>query len=259
MSSKDGASESRTSPAVDDADGVRLQKVLAGAGVGSRRACEQLIAQGRVEVDGRVVTQQGTRIDPARAVVRVDGQRITTDTGARYLAANKPRGMVSTMSDPQGRPCLADLVERTDRRLFHIGRLDADTDGLLLLTNDGPLAYRLSHPSFGVPKTYVAQIRGPLPRDLGRQLRAGVELDDGVAAVDSFRVLDRAGSRALVELVIHEGRNHIVRRLLAATGHPVLTLTRTRLGPVRLGELRPGKVRPLTGTELAALFDAVGL
>jgi 23S rRNA pseudouridine2605 synthase len=232
---------------------------LAGAGVASRRTCEQLIAQGRVEVDGRVVTAQGIRINPARAVVRVDGQRIVTDTGAMYLAANKPRGMVSTMSDPQGRPCLADLVERVDRRLFHVGRLDADSDGLLLLTNDGRLAHRLAHPSFGVAKTYVAQVRAPLPRDLGRRLRAGIELDDGLAAVDAFRVLDRAGSKALIEVVIHEGRKHIVRRLLAAAGHPVLTLTRTRLGPVRLGELRPGKVRPLTKAEIAALFDVVDL
>jgi 23S rRNA pseudouridine2605 synthase len=233
--------------------------VLASAGVASRRACEELIAQGRVEVDGRRVTEQGIRIDPSRVVVRVDGQRIATDTGALYLAANKPRGMVSTMSDPQGRPCLADLVERVDRRLFHVGRLDADSDGLLLLTNDGRLAHRLAHPSFGVTKTYVAQVRAPLPRDLGRRLRAGIELEDGLAAVDAFRVLDRAASKALIEVVIHEGRKHIVRRLLAAAGHPVLTLTRTRLGPVRLGELRPGKVRSLTKTEIAALFDAVDL
>jgi 23S rRNA pseudouridine2605 synthase len=167
--------------------------------------------------------------------------------------------MVSTMSDPEGRPCLADLVGNRDQRLFHVGRLDADSEGLLLLTNDGDLAHRLTHPSFGVRKTYLAEVAGPVSRDIGRALRAGVELDDGNARVDLFRVVGRSGSRVMVELALHEGRKHIVRRLLAAVGHPVQRLVRTEIGPVRLGDLRPGKARPLNRAEVAALFEVAQL
>jgi 23S rRNA pseudouridine2605 synthase len=237
--------------------GVRLQKVLAAAGVGSRRACEGLISQGRVEVDGRPVTTQGLRVDPERSTIKVDGMRLATRTSTVYLALNKARGMLSTMSDPQGRPCVGDLVG--DRRLFHVGRLDADSEGLLLLTNDGELAYRLTHPSFAVPRTYLAEVTGTVPRRLGALLRAGVELDDGVARVDSFRVVGRSGSKATIEVVLHEGRKHIVRRLLAAVAHPVQRLVRTRIGPLRLGELRPGRTRPLNNREIGELFAAVGL
>lgn len=239
--------------------GVRLQKVLAGAGVGSRRACEELIAAGRVEVDGTVVREMGVRVDPSRAVVRVDGMRIATGTRTVHLAFNKPVGVLSTMSDDRGRPCLGDYVANRSERLFHVGRLDADTEGLLLLTNDGDLAHRLAHPSYEVPKTYLAEIAAPVPRDLGRRLRAGVELDDGPARADSFRVVGSTAGRAMVELVVHEGRNRIVRRMLDAEGHPVQRLVRVRIGSVALGDLRPGKLRVLTAQELGELYRLVGL
>jgi 23S rRNA pseudouridine2605 synthase len=241
-------------------EGVRLQKVLAAAGVGSRRACEQLIAAGRVEVDGEVVRAMGVRVHPERAVIKVDGLRVGTEAaGLVHLALNKPAGVVSTMSDPEGRPSLGDYVEGRRERLFHVGRLDADTEGLILLTNDGELAHRLSHPSFEVAKTYLAEVDGPVARDLGRRLRDGVQLDDGVVAVDSFRVVGRTGSKVMVELILHEGRKHVVRRLLAAVGHPVERLVRTRVGPIRLGDLRPGRSRTLSPVEVGRLYQEVGL
>ncbi len=244
---------------VHDPDGVRLQKLLAAAGVGSRRTCENLISEGRVEVDGQIVTELGVRIDPSRQVVHVDGSRVQLDESRLYLAFNKPLGVVSTMSDELGRPCVGDYVGQRKERLFHVGRLDADTEGLLLLTNDGDLAHRLQHPSYGVSKTYVAQIPGPVPRDLGRRLREGVELEDGPVAVDSFKVIDSQPGKALVEVVLHEGRKHVVRRALEAVGHPVVSLVRTDVGPVRLGDLRQGKMRPLNRQEVAALYAAAGL
>lgn len=240
-------------------EGVRLQKVLAAAGLGSRRACEQLIAEGRVEVDGRIVREQGLRIDPVRAVVRVDGERVPTAPDTVVLALNKPRGVVTAMTDDLGRPCVGDYVTERTERLFHVGRLDSDTEGLLLLTNDGVLAQHLTHPSHGVAKTYVALVPGPIPRDVGRQLRAGVELEDGVAAVDSFAIVEATPNKALVEVTLHEGRNHIVRRLLAAVGHPVEELVRTQVGPIRLGQLRPGRTRVVAGAELHSLYTAAGL
>jgi len=244
----------------DDRGGVRLQKVLAAAGIGSRRACEVLIEERRVEVNGQVVVEQGLRVDPEAAVIKVDGMRVQTRSSAVYLIVNKPRGMVSTMSDPQGRPCLSDLVgTQREERLFHVGRLDAESEGLLLLTNDGELAHRLSHPSFGVNKTYLAEVSGTIARDVGRTLRSGIVLDDGLVAVDSFRVVGRARNKAMVEVVIHEGRKHIVRRMLAAVDLPVQRLIRTQIGPVKLGDLRPGKTRALQRTELAELFAAAGL
>ena len=242
-----------------DDEGVRLQKVLAGAGLGSRRACEVLIEEGRVSIDGQTVTEQGRRVDPETAVIRVDGMRITTSSSSVYLALNKPKGMVSAMSDPEGRPTVGDLVEGRKERLFHVGRLDADTEGLLLLTNDGELAHRLSHPSYEVPKTYLAELIGPLPRDVGRQLRAGVELEDGMARVDSFKLVDSAANRVLVEIVLHEGRKHIVRRMLEQVGFPVQRLLRTAIGPVQLGSQKSGRLRPLTRQELGALYELVGL
>jgi 23S rRNA pseudouridine2605 synthase len=240
-------------------DGVRLQKVLAGAGVGSRRACEELIAAGRVSVDGEVVREQGRRVDPETVVVHVDGMRVTTASNRIYLALNKPRGMVSAMSDPEGRPTVGDLVADRRERLFHVGRLDADTEGLLLLTNDGELAHRLSHPSFNVPKTYLAQVIGPVQRDVGKRLRAGVLLEDGPVKVDSFRLIDSAANKVLVEVVLHEGRKHIVRRLLAEVGHPVQSLVRTAIGPVQLGSQRAGRLRALTPHEVASLYAVVGM
>jgi 23S rRNA pseudouridine2605 synthase len=241
-------------------EGVRLQKVLAAAGVGSRRACEELISAGRVEVDGRVVRTMGVRVDPANAVIKVDGLRVGADAaGLVHLALNKPAGVVSTMSDPQGRPSLGDYAEGRRERLFHVGRLDADTEGLILLTNDGELAHRLSHPSFEVAKTYLAEVRGPVARDVGRRLREGVHLDDGEVAVDSFRVVGRTGNRVMVEVVLHEGRRHVVRRLMAAVDHPVERLVRTRVGPISLGDLPPGRSRSLTPAEVGRLYREVGL
>jgi 23S rRNA pseudouridine2605 synthase len=240
-------------------DGVRLQKVLAQAGVGSRRACEELIVAGRVEVDGRRVTELGVRIDPKRSVVHVDGVRIQLDESLVYLALNKPLGVVSAMSDPQGRPNLGDFVAGREERLFHVGRLDADTEGLILLTNDGELGHRLSHPSYEVPKTYLVEVAGQVPRDLGKRLRAGVELEDGLARVDSFKVVDARPGKALLELVLHDGRNRVVRRMLAAVGHPVEQLVRTQVGPIRLGDLRTGRTRVLGQAEVGALMAAAGL
>ncbi|MDQ4086357.1 MAG: rRNA pseudouridine synthase [Actinomycetota bacterium] len=241
----------------DGATGERLQKVLAASGVASRRACEELMSAGRVEVDGRVVTRLGTRVDPETSVIRVDGKRIPSASAHAYLVLNKPRGVVSTMSDPQGRPTLADHVADRPERLFHVGRLDTETEGLILLTNDGEFAHRMAHPSYGILKTYVAQVAGPVSSSLARTLASGVELDDGTVQVDGFRVLERSGRRALVEVVLHEGRKHIVRRLLAQVGHPVQRLARTAIGPVRLGGLRVGQYRELTVQELGILLDTV--
>jgi 23S rRNA pseudouridine2605 synthase len=239
--------------------GIRLQKVLAGAGVGSRRACEQLIAEGRVTVDGDRIAELGTRVDPATSVVRVDGKRVNLRSDLVYLAMNKPRGVVTAMSDPQGRPNVGDYVGHLPERLFHVGRLDADTEGLLILTNDGDFAHRLAHPSHGVVKTYVADVPGPVDRRLRQRLLAGIELDDGPVRVDEFRVVDSSGDRALVEVSLHEGRNHIVRRLLDVVGHPVSRLVRVAVGPVRLGDQRPGSLRELTPDELSALYSELGL
>lgn len=237
----------------------RLQKVLAASGVGSRRLCEQLIDAGRVSVDGVTVARQGVRVDPEHAVVRVDGERVVTAVGRRYVALNKPRGVVSTMADERGRPALSDLRGVAGQHLFHVGRLDADTEGLLLLTNDGELAHRLMHPSFEVSKTYLAQVAGPVSVSTRRLLRAGVLLEDGRAAADSVRVLSTAGTRTLLEVTLHEGRHHIVRRMLAAVGHPVHALARTAVGPVLLGDLRSGRTRPLTAREIAALYALVDI
>lgn len=244
---------------VHDPAGVRLQKLLAGAGFGSRRACEKLIEQGRVEVDGQVVTEMGVRVDPSRQVVRVDGDRVVVDTDKVYLAFNKPAGVVSTMQDDEGRPCLADYVGHLSQRLFHVGRLDFDTEGLLLLTNDGELAHRLQHPAYGVPKTYVAQVHGMVAKDVGKQLRAGLELEDGPAKADSFKLVDSLPGHSIVEVVLHEGRKHIVRRMLDEVGYPVELLARTQVGPVHLGELRSGRYRALSAEEVAQLYRAAGL
>jgi len=239
--------------------GVRLQKVLAEAGVASRRRCEQLMAEGRVEVDGGVVTQLGARVDPETAVIRVDGERVPVAAAHVYLVANKPRGVVSSMADEQGRPDLRTLLSGRAERLFHVGRLDTDTEGLIILTNHGEFAHRLAHPSFELTKTYLAQVEGVLPGRTRRLLLAGVTLEDGPVGVDAVRTVSSAGGRSLVELVVHEGRNRVVRRLLAEVGHPVQRLSRTAIGPVRLADLRSGKVRELTAAELGTLLDAVGL
>ncbi len=250
--------------ATDDDGLVRLQKLLAQSGVASRRKCEELMLDGEVEVDGEIVTRLGTKVDPRIAVIRVSGKRLPPISDHVYLVLNKPRGVVSTMSDPEGRRTISDVV--ADRllqdpglRLFHVGRLDTDTSGLLLLTNDGDFAHRMAHPSFEVEKTYVAEVVGRIARGTVADLLAGVTLEDGPVEVRRARVVDTAADRSIIELVIHEGRNRIVRRLLDQVGHPVRVLTRTRFGPVDLGALKPGATRELTDDELGELLELVGL
>jgi 23S rRNA pseudouridine2605 synthase len=241
---------------------IRLQKVLSQAGIASRRVAEKLIVDGRVEVDGQVITELGTRVDPQVSVIHVDGARVMLDDSLVHLALNKPRGVHSTMSDDRGRPCIGDLIEhrvRGNKKLFHVGRLDADTEGLILLTNDGELAHRLMHPSYEVPKTYVATVSGAVPRGLGKTLRAGVELEDGPASVDDFAVVDAVPGKTMLRVTLHEGRKRIVRRLLAEVGFPVQTLVRTDIGAVSLGNQRPGSIRPLRRDEIGQLYKAVGL
>jgi len=239
-----------------DEDGlVRLQKLLAASGVGSRRKCEELMLDGLVEVDGEVVTRLGTKVDPRSAVIRVDGRRLPPISPHVYLVLNKPRGVVSTMSDPEGRRTLGDFVADRPERLFHVGRLDTDTDGLILLTNDGEFAQRVAHPSYELDKTYVAEVEGAVSRATLRRLRQGVTLEDGPVQVHDCRVVSTQGERTIVELVIHEGRNRIVRRLLDHVGHPVRRLTRTAIGPVQLGKLPVGEMRDLSRAELGELLD----
>lgn len=245
---------------MSDDDGlVRLQKLLAQSGVASRRKCEELMLDGLVEVDGEVVTRLGTKVDPRTAVIRVDGKRLPPVSEHVYLALNKPRGVVSTMSDPQGRPTLADLVADRPERLFHVGRLDTDTEGLILLTNDGDFAQKVAHPSYELEKTYVAEVDGVVDRDVVRRLVDGVEVEGQAVEVHRAKVVSTARERSIVELVIHEGRNRIVRRLLDEVGHPVRRLTRTVVGPVVLRGLRPGEARELTRDELGTLLDAARL
>ena len=243
----------------DDDGLIRLQKLLAQSGVASRRKCEDLMLAGEVEVDGEVVTRLGTKVDPRTAVVRVSGKRLPPVSAHVYLVLNKPRGVVSTMSDPDGRRTLSDFVAERPERLFHVGRLDTDTEGLILLTNDGDFAQRLAHPSYEVEKTYVAEVAGRVDRATVRTLLDGVVLDDGPVEVRRARVVSSTAQRGIVELVIHEGRNRIVRRLLDQIGHPVQRLTRTAVGPVRIGSLRAGTLRELTADEVGSLLDAAGL
>ena len=250
------------------ASGQRLQKVLAHAGVASRRACEQLIADGRVSVDGVTVTEAGVRVDPLTQEIRVDGSRILTNPELITLMLHKPAGVVTTMEDPEGRPTVAQygrdyLTEHPELpdslRLVHVGRLDTETEGLLLLSNDGELSHRLMHPSFEIAKTYVAIVEGQVEPWVPRKLRRGIELKDGEAKADRVTVKDSGPRGSIVEITLHSGKNRIVRRMLDAVGHPVTRLARTRLGPLRLGNLRPGQTRPLSGEEIAALQQEVGL
>ena len=235
----------------------RLQKILAAAGLGSRRNCERMIDEGKVTVNGKEATL-GDKADAVRDVIHVNGSRLVTDTRMVYLALNKPAGVVSTMDDDKGREALADYVPNINTRVFHVGRLDLESEGLLLLMNDGGLAHKLMHPSYEVAKTYQVEIGGPVPRSMGRELKAGIVLEDGPAKVDSFKVVTAYGKVALVEVVLHEGRNHIVRRMFDAVGFPVQRLIRTQIGPIRLGDLRPGRTRHLSQAEIGALFKAVG-
>ncbi len=232
-------------------DLVRLQKVLAEAGVASRRACEELIRAGRVRVNGKVIRKMGFKVDPAVAKLEVDGEEIRPSGAKTLLAFNKPAGVVSTMHDPEGRPCLGDFFSEWPGRLFHIGRLDFETEGLILLTNDGDLANHLAHPRHAVGKRYLVQVRGDIPRDLTALLKKGVVLDDGLARVDAAKVLAKTERSALLEIELHEGRHRIVRRLFAALELPVEHLVRVGIGNIDLAELRPGRWRAIVGPELA--------
>ncbi|MFE6061759.1 pseudouridine synthase, partial [Streptomyces sp. NPDC056431] len=239
-------------------EGERLQKVLARAGMGSRRACEELIEQARVEVNGEIVLEQGKRVDPEKDEIKVDGLTVATQSHL-FFALNKPAGVVSTMEDPDGRQCLGDYVNNRETRLFHVGRLDTETEGIILLTNHGELAHRLTHPKYGVKKTYLAAITGPLPREVGKRLKDGIQLEDGYAKADHFRVVEQTGKNYLVEVTLHEGRKHIVRRMLAEAGFPVEKLVRTAFGPIGLGDQKSGWLRRLTNTEVGMLMKEVGM
>jgi 23S rRNA pseudouridine2605 synthase/16S rRNA pseudouridine516 synthase len=268
-SETDGAaSETADGSETRSTDGVRLQKVLANAGVASRRVAENLIVEGRVRVNGEVVTELGSRVDPAVDLVDVDGTAIQLDATKRYVVLNKPRGVVSSMLDDRGRPDLREFVQDWPERLYNVGRLDADTSGLLVLTNDGELAHVLAHPSFGVTKVYVAKVEGKVTAQTIATLTRGIELEDGPIAADKARLLSastgsatgrgsaaegRAGE-SLVELTLHSGRNRIVRRMMAAVGHPVVDLVRRQFGPLHLGTLPVGRARELTKVEQGALL-----
>jgi len=244
------------------AEGVRLQKVLAQAGVASRRHAEAMIEQGRVEVNGEIVTRQGMRVNPNVDIIRVDGARINVNEEHEYFVFNKPRGVHSTMKDEMDRVSVGSyLAERTasGQRLFHVGRLDADTEGLLLLTNDGEMANRLTHPKYEVAKTYLATVLGEANNAVVKQLKEGIELDDGPAKVDYAQVVDVHNGQSIIRVELHEGRKHIVRRMLKQAGYPVQRLVRTKFHTVQLGDMKPGSMRALNSSELASLYKAVGM
>ena len=238
-------------------EGERLQKVLARAGLGSRRSVEDMIAAGRVAVNG-VTARLGQRVDPTTDKVEVDGSRVPLDVDLVHYLLNKPSGVVTTAADPEGRTTVLDLVELSVR-VWPVGRLDVDTEGALLLTNDGELGYRLTHPSFEVPRTYVAEVGGRVGEKSVRALARGVELDDGPTRPARVSVIERARGATLIELTITEGRNRQVRRMFEAVGHRVLRLVRTELGPLKLGHLKPGSVRKLSPAEVRSLYRSTGL
>jgi len=243
-------------PVGEPLPGDRLQKVLAAAGLGSRRQCEELITTGRVEIDRKVVTQLGTRVDSATQEIRVDGESLSL--GRRvYYAVNKPKGVVTTNRDPGRRPRVIDLVPNQDIRLFAIGRLDLNSEGLILVTNDGELANRLTHPRYGVEKVYLAQVAGRPTAEILDKLRRGVHLAEGIAKVEEVRIESHQKESTWLEIILREGMNREIRRLLARVGHKVLRLVRVSVGPVRLGKLPPGTVRPLLHEEVQALRSLV--
>lgn len=248
---------SRTSDR-EETEGIRLQKALSQVGVASRRAAEAMIEEGRVEVNGRVVTTQGLRVDPGRDTIRVDGARIPAPRRHTYLLLNKPRGVVATMDAPEGRETLAQYVPR-HQRLYHVGRLDTDTEGLIILTNDGEFAHRLAHPSYEVRKTYLVDAEGLIDDRVLHRLEKGLRLEDGPIRPDRVRLVSRGPSRTLVRITLHSGRNRIVRRMMDSVGHPVRRLARIGIGPVRLGDLASGGTRELTREELGTLLDLVGM
>lgn len=244
-------------PGEAPSEGERLQKVLAKAGVGSRRAVEEMIAAGRIKVNG-VKAVLGRRVDASKDVVEVDGSRVPLGADLRYYMLNKPVGVVSTADDPEGRPTVLEYVEVPDR-LWPVGRLDIETEGLIILTNDGDLTHHLTHPSFEVPRTYLAEVKGSVKERTLRALARGVDLEDGGTAPAQVDLLDRMAGSALIEITIHEGRNRQVRRMFEAVGHPVVRLARTAVGPVRLGRLKPGDLRRLSPEEVRSLYRACGL
>ncbi|QIK64092.1 rRNA pseudouridine synthase [Leucobacter viscericola] len=254
----DRPSAASAKPEHNDDGRIRLQKALATAGVASRRACETLITSGRVEVNGEVQRELGSRINPETDTVRVDGVVVQMDVSKRYFVLNKPRGVVSTMRDEDGRPDLREFTDEIEDRLYNVGRLDTDTSGLLILTNDGELAHKLAHPSFGVQKTYVAKVRGRMTGEALQRLRDGVELKDGPIRADRAKLLPGGSSKthSLIEVTLHSGRNRIVRRMLAEVGHPVEELVRRQFGPLHLGTLRVGEMRELSAGERGALLSA---
>jgi 23S rRNA pseudouridine2605 synthase len=236
--------------------GDRLQKVLASAGIASRRECEQLITEGRVEVDGQIVNELGARVDRTRQEIRVDGEPLPRPKLV-YFAVNKPTGVVTTARDPAGRPRVIDLLPPSAGRVFTVGRLDLDSEGLILLTNDGELANQLAHPKHGVEKTYIVQVAGHPEPDVLAQIRRGVHLSEGYAHAVNARVKSKLKKSTLLEMVLDEGRNREVRRLLARVGHKVQRLTRVAVGPIRLGEMPRGAHRKLSQDEVRQLHDAV--
>ncbi len=234
---------------------TRLNKIIADAGVTSRRGADDLIISGRVSVDGVIIRELGAKFDPEKNKVEVDSETITQSLTKTYLALHKPRGVLSTMFDPEGRPSLADFIDLRRERLFHVGRLDKDSEGLILLTNDGDLTFRATHPSFGLEKSYIIEFEGVLPKGIEKTLRNGVELEDGMARVLDYKQL----SPTWLEVTIHEGRYHIIRRLMEAIGVDVLRLIRTRFGPISLGETPEGRWRDLNDGELLNLQSALDI
>ena len=239
-------------------EGDRIAKVIARAGIASRREAEKLIEAGRVSVNGAVITRAALNVTDKDRVT-VDGKPLDAPEPPRLWLYHKPTGLVTTTRDPEGRPTIFDELPADLPRVLTVGRLDLTSEGLLLLTNDGELAHRLMHPSFEVPKTYLATLNGTVPRGLGKKLRAGVELDDGPVTLDDFAVVDAVPGKTMVRVTLHEGRKRIVRRLLAAVGFPVQELVRTDIGAVTLGDQRPGSIRVLTRKEVGELYQAVGL
>ena len=234
---------------------MRLNKIIADAGITSRRGADQLIIEGRVMVDGFVIRELGAKYDPEIVKVSIDGETITRSLSKTYLVLHKPKGVLSTMFDPEGRPSLSDFIDLRTERLFHVGRLDKDSEGLILLTNDGDLTFRATHPSYGLEKTYIIEFDGKLPVGVDKTLLKGVELEDGMGRVLSFKQL----SPQWIEVTIHEGRYHIIRRLMEAVDVPVLRLIRTKFGPISLGDTPEGRWRDLNSGELISLQKALSI
>jgi 23S rRNA pseudouridine2605 synthase len=239
---------------------VRLQKALADAGVASRRACEELITEGRVSVNGIQVTHLGTKVNPENDELQVDGETVRANKSKSYLLFNKPAGVLSTMSEPEGRPCLGDFFTDRSERLFHVGRLDKESEGLIVLTNDGDIAHRATHPSYGLIKKYLVEIEGHLSVAQASEMRSGVRLEDGLArALEVVVLREPTAKTAWVEISIHEGRYHIVRRMFEELGLPVTRLIRTEFGPLNVGETKVGRWRHLNDSEVENLFNVLAL